>query len=133
MKMSEYGLPQKGQAEWINPELQINEEKRQPASVLRRRFSLEETDNAVLYITAHGVYDILSQRVALLLQFLHLSRFNVRRGTRHKILLHGMQLAQAGHVRILIVQRRTAVSLRQGDEIGKEVHVFGQVQLRKAH
>ena len=57
MKMSEYGLPQKWQAEWINPELQINEEKRQPASVLRRRFSLEETDNAVLYITAHGVYE----------------------------------------------------------------------------
>ncbi|MBE6110956.1 MAG: alpha-L-rhamnosidase, partial [Erysipelotrichaceae bacterium] len=57
MKMSEYGLPQKWQAEWINPELHIDEEKRQPASVLRRRFSLEETDNAVLYITAHGVYE----------------------------------------------------------------------------
>lgn len=50
-------MPEKWQAVWINPELRIDEEKRQPASVMRRRFSLEETQNAVLYITCHGVYE----------------------------------------------------------------------------
>lgn len=44
-------------AKWINPEFELSEEKRQPASVLRRRFSLDETGDAFLFITAHGVYE----------------------------------------------------------------------------
>ena len=42
-------------------------------------------------------------------------------------------LPRQSPVRILIVQRRGSVPFRQGNEIGVEVHVFGQVQLRKAH
>lgn len=44
-------------AKWINSELEVSEEKRQPASVMRRRFSLDETGDAFLYITVHGVYE----------------------------------------------------------------------------
>ena len=46
-------------AKWINPELEVSEEKRQPASVMRRRFSLDETGDAFLYITVHGVYEAI--------------------------------------------------------------------------
>ena len=44
------------QAEWIDPELPHDAEKRQPASYLRKRFSLHKTGSARLYITCHGLY-----------------------------------------------------------------------------
>ena len=44
-------------AKWINPELSHESDQRQPASVLRRRFNLENTENARLYITCHGLYE----------------------------------------------------------------------------
>ena len=50
-------LPDRWQAKWIDPELPHNEKERQPASVLRRRFTVSETANAVLYITCHGLYE----------------------------------------------------------------------------
>ena len=50
-------LPAVWQAKWINPELQHEAEARQPASVLRRSFTVESTENAVLYITCHGLYE----------------------------------------------------------------------------
>lgn len=52
-----YGLPEKWQAKWIDPELPDEKSERRPASVLRRSFSLEKTEGAVLYITCHGVYE----------------------------------------------------------------------------
>lgn len=42
-------------AEWIDPERSLDPEQRQPASYLRKRFSLEKTGNARLYITCHGI------------------------------------------------------------------------------
>ena len=50
-------LPAAWQAKWIDPELPHDKDERQPASVLRRRFTAEETQNAVLYITCHGLYE----------------------------------------------------------------------------
>ena len=50
-------LPAAWQAKWIDPELPHDKDARQPASVLRRRFTAEETQNAVLYITCHGLYE----------------------------------------------------------------------------
>ena len=50
-------LPAVWQAKWIDPELQHEAEARQPASVLRRSFTVESTENAVLYITCHGLYE----------------------------------------------------------------------------
>ncbi|MBQ7994586.1 MAG: family 78 glycoside hydrolase catalytic domain [Solobacterium sp.] len=44
------------QAKWINPELTHNHEQRQPASCLKKTFSLDSWKSARLYITAHGVY-----------------------------------------------------------------------------
>ena len=51
-------LPDRWEAKWIDPELPHDEKERQPASVLRRRFTAEATENAVLYITCHGLYEV---------------------------------------------------------------------------
>ncbi|MBO6040018.1 MAG: family 78 glycoside hydrolase catalytic domain [Oscillospiraceae bacterium] len=58
-------MPAVWQAKWIDPELPHAPEQRQPASVLRRRFSAERTENALLYITCHGLYEAVlnGQRV----------------------------------------------------------------------
>ncbi len=50
-------LPRIWKAKWIDPELPHDSDKRQPASVLRRRFNMENTENARLYITCHGLYE----------------------------------------------------------------------------
>ena len=44
------------QAEWIDPELPHDAEARQPASCLRRSFSVDHAGKARLYITCHGLY-----------------------------------------------------------------------------
>ena len=49
-------LPSSWQAKWIDPERPHAPEEKQPASVLRRVFTLTETKNARLYITCHGLY-----------------------------------------------------------------------------
>jgi alpha-L-rhamnosidase len=50
-------MPAVWQAKWIDPELEHDKEERQPASVLRRSFAVENTENAVLFITCHGLYE----------------------------------------------------------------------------
>ena len=50
------GMPETWQAQWIDPEMTHDAEKRQPASCLRRRFTAEKTADARLYITCHGLY-----------------------------------------------------------------------------
>ncbi len=49
-------MPEKWLAKWINPELPHDAEQKQPASCLRRRFSLEKIGSARMYITCHGLY-----------------------------------------------------------------------------
>ena len=44
-------------AEWIDPELFHEPEERQPASYLKKEFLVENSGNARLYITAHGIYN----------------------------------------------------------------------------
>lgn len=44
-------------AKWIDPELPHDPAERQRASYLKKTFSITETENARLYITAHGIYD----------------------------------------------------------------------------
>ncbi|MBQ6565267.1 MAG: alpha-L-rhamnosidase N-terminal domain-containing protein, partial [Clostridia bacterium] len=44
------------QAQWIDPELPHDPETRQPASYLRRRFTVGETGRACFSITCHGLY-----------------------------------------------------------------------------
>lgn len=58
-------MPAVWQAKWIDPELEHDKEERQPASVLRRSFAVENTENAVLFITCHGLYEAVlnGQRV----------------------------------------------------------------------
>ena len=51
-------LPIRWMAEWIDPELSHDPEERQPASVLRCRFSLDSLEDALLYITCHGMYTV---------------------------------------------------------------------------
>jgi alpha-L-rhamnosidase len=43
-------------AQWITPELSVDEQAIKPASYLKKEFVLSETGNARLYITAHGIY-----------------------------------------------------------------------------
>ncbi len=43
-------------AKWICPEMTPDQGRRQPASCLKRMFSLNRTDHARLYITCHGLY-----------------------------------------------------------------------------
>ena len=50
-------MPDAWQARWIDPELPHEKTERQPASVLRRSFRAEETADAILYITCHGLYE----------------------------------------------------------------------------
>ena len=50
-------MPAAWQAKWIDPELAHEKTERQPASLLRRAFSLEKTEDAILYITCHGLYE----------------------------------------------------------------------------
>ena len=49
-------------AQWINPEQEMQPGKRQPASYLRKSFSIEDLGKARLYATAHGIYDIWINR-----------------------------------------------------------------------
>ena len=58
-------LPGRWAAKWIDPELPHDKDARQPASVLRRRFPVNKGENAVLYITCHGLYEAVlnGQRV----------------------------------------------------------------------
>ncbi len=65
MSMIRNKMPAVWQAKWIDPELPHDKDARQPASVLRRLFTAEKTENAVLYITCHGLYEALlnGQRV----------------------------------------------------------------------
>ena len=44
------------QAKWINPELTLDETQRQPASYLRKTFSIKKAQRGRLYITCHGCY-----------------------------------------------------------------------------
>lgn len=44
-------------AKWINPELSLIEENRQPASYLKKKFVVDKIGSARLYITAHGIYN----------------------------------------------------------------------------
>ena len=44
------------QAKWINPELTLDETQRQPASYLKKKFTLDAWQTGRLYITCHGVY-----------------------------------------------------------------------------
>lgn len=57
MTMIRNKMPAVWQAKWINPELPHEKDVRQPASVLRRRFTAAQTGKAILYITAHGLYE----------------------------------------------------------------------------
>ena len=57
MSLIQNKLPANWQAKWIDPELLHDKEERQPASVLRRRFTAEKTENARLFITCHGLYE----------------------------------------------------------------------------
>ncbi|MBR5338886.1 MAG: family 78 glycoside hydrolase catalytic domain [Lachnospiraceae bacterium] len=52
-------------AKWIDPELPHEKTQRQPASVLRRRFTWNGSGNAELLITCHGLYEAVlnGQRV----------------------------------------------------------------------
>lgn len=50
-------MPAAWEARWIDPELPHEKTERQPASVLRRSFRVEETSDAILYITCHGLYE----------------------------------------------------------------------------
>ena len=50
-------MPAIWKAKWIDPEVPHEQKERQPASVLRRRFTADNTENAVLYITCHGLYE----------------------------------------------------------------------------
>lgn len=49
-------MPKQWLARWIDPELPHDAEARQPASYLRRRFTVEAPGSACLYITCHGLY-----------------------------------------------------------------------------
>ena len=57
MSMIRGKMPARWQAKWIDPEPPHDVEARQPASVLRRRFTAERTENARLFITCHGLYE----------------------------------------------------------------------------
>ena len=50
-------MPTLWRARWIDGELPHEQTQRQPATVLRRLFTLEKTSPAVLYITCHGLYE----------------------------------------------------------------------------
>ncbi len=57
----EYGLTKdEWKAVWINPELKTDDKVRQPASVLRKVFTVGSPDSTWrLYITCHGMYEAL--------------------------------------------------------------------------
>ena len=57
MPMMQNKMPAAWLAKWIDPELPHDKDERQPASVLRRCFMAERTENAVLFITCHGLYE----------------------------------------------------------------------------
>jgi hypothetical protein len=50
-------MPARWRAQWIDPELPHEKDERQPASVLRRRFTLDSTADAVLILTNNGNVD----------------------------------------------------------------------------
>ncbi|MBR0205179.1 MAG: family 78 glycoside hydrolase catalytic domain [Clostridia bacterium] len=52
-------MPARWAAKWIDPELSRDKKQRQPASVLRRRFTAKTVKEATLYITCHGLYEAL--------------------------------------------------------------------------
>lgn len=48
---------QEWKAKWINPEIEaFNPEENQPASVLVKEFTLDKTERARIYASAHGIY-----------------------------------------------------------------------------
>ena len=49
-------MPAQWKAQWIDPELPHDPEKKQPASYLRRHFNASGAEKACLYITCHGLY-----------------------------------------------------------------------------
>ena len=49
-------LPRQWKAQWIDPEPPHDPLEKQPASYLRRRFLLNHTGSAWMYITCHGLY-----------------------------------------------------------------------------
>ncbi len=57
MSVMQNRLPAVWRAAWIDPELPHDRDERQPASVLRRRFTADAAEDAVLYITCHGLYE----------------------------------------------------------------------------
>lgn len=57
MSVLQNRLPALWQAQWIDPELPHDGEARQPASALRRRFTLDAVGEAILYLTCHGLYE----------------------------------------------------------------------------
>ncbi len=57
MSLLQNRMPAQWRAKWIDPEISRDKDVRQPASVLRRRFTVEQTENAILYITCHGLYE----------------------------------------------------------------------------
>ncbi|MBR3232176.1 MAG: family 78 glycoside hydrolase catalytic domain, partial [Lachnospiraceae bacterium] len=59
MKTDMYeALPAAWQAKWINPELPHDKDARQPASYLRRTFTAKKADEARLFVTCHGLYEV---------------------------------------------------------------------------
>ena len=50
-------MPASWKAKWIDPELSHDKNARQPASVLRRRFTAGTVSDARLFITCHGLYE----------------------------------------------------------------------------
>lgn len=44
-------------AKWINPELEINPEERQPGSYLKKCFNIDQLGKGRLYITSHGIFN----------------------------------------------------------------------------
>ena len=57
MTLLQNRMPAVWRAKWIDPELPHEKGERQPASVLRRSFYAAQAENAVLYITCHGLYE----------------------------------------------------------------------------
>lgn len=59
----EYGLLHSTdwKAQWITPELTPlkKDSPHQPAGILHRTFEIQDTDNARLYVTAHGIYQVM--------------------------------------------------------------------------
>ena len=49
-------LPERWQANWIDPELPGKSDGKKPGAVLRKTFTVNECGESILYITCHGLY-----------------------------------------------------------------------------